>query len=452
MIRTICMFYNNSRIEVRDKIAAFFRLAGLYVSERFYNLDGAILKNLAKVSENVSLDNTDYSMKRLNSDYNIYLLDAQNDLELLADDLKDVGNDFCYVFVNDGSVQDDDIVSKCIEYIISNMYNSKILTEDEFGDLQELNNCYDKHNIYLLLVQTSYLYPFVCKSMAGKFIEQYSVVVDGLLTILNGLGLEGWGDDKHRIIQYAALKLAADANIYSKKTSLGYLYDSEQLVDNCKLLKKTDRYGNAFVMLEGEINAYILNSNNSAYESYITLCNEEGEYNAYAYYLKGENWKNFRLNIETAVKYFLKSIEIYPLYYRAWYMLGEMYLELKQTDKALLAFKTVKLIIEPYAKKKMVLPREYSFLHRSYKRIADISMRQGKYDVALSELKKAVELWNSINRQENEYFDKTQISNEVIQAIKEGINIKYIYSQIVKIYYEADMAKEGNYYMRLLRE
>ena len=387
MIRTVCMFYNNDSIEINDRIATFFKLAGLYVSERFHTLNEKVFRNLKMVSDNENIYTDTLS------DYNIYFYKDEKDIALQTDNHNDKEK-YCCVIINDSLTEDKDIVYKRIENIILNMYHSQLVTEDEYKDLHILNDYYNKNDVYILLAKTSYLYPFVCKSMAGKFIEQYSVVVDGLLTILNGLGLEGWGDDKHRIIQYAALKLAADANIYSKKASLGYLYDSEQLVDNCKLLKKTDRYGNAFVMLEGEINAYILNSNNSAYESYITLCNEEGEYNAYAYYLKGENWKNFRLNIETAVKYFLKSVETYPLYYRAWYMLGEMYTELKKAEK----------------------------------------------------------LWNSINRKDNQYFDINQIPNDIIEAIKDGINIKYIYSQIVKIYYDAEMAREGNYYMRLLRE
>lgn len=458
MIRTVCMFYNYDKIEIGDQTAAFFRLAGVYVTERFYSLDKKIRSNLKElIDQGANAKENDEYINSYEYNYSVYFLSDEKDEEFYVNELQNC-NQCRTIIAIDGyethwtKAYSHATLSNIIRCIINSMYNDNVISSEEYKDLQYLLRVYLQDNIYLLLVQTSYLYPFVCKDMADGLIGQYNNIVDKLIEYLNIWDISDWGDDLHRVIQYSILKLAVESNIYSKRSDTQYIYDSYELLNNCNKLIKSDDFGYSFALLAGEINTYILNNNNKAYSYYIDICKREDAFNAYAYYLKGQYWKEFGLDIDTAIKYFQKSIKIYPLYYRAWYMLGCMYIKLDQIDNALKAFETVKQIIMPRYNRDVMRPREYDCLCKSCRYIAEIYREKNMDDIALKELMFAEALWNHINMGDNKYFSQINISQSAINSIKKGLGISQVYGQIIDIYYKAGMAKEGNYYMDLLKK
>lgn len=453
MIRKVCLHYNYEKMEPSDKLGSFFRFIGMYVMEMHYDVDDISGGRIERLIEKY-----DIKMKtEAEFDMNIYLISSASDEEYIIQ-FEDYDKATSVIIALDGyepshlkmDSQSDDF-SKIIEDILNWMYEQELIDSTEHTELTQLSIFYNTTNIYDLLSRTEYLYPFVCDG-SDRLIQEYKNATDYLLNRFYNLRKK-CGDRQYIVYQYATLRLKVLANMYARRARKPSVYDSDDLLDKCKKVIEdsetdSDEYTNAFIMLAGEICNYLLDEDKEAYEYYMLACDSEGDYNAYAFYLKGEYWRLYGIRDDIAVKYFLKSIVVYPRYYRAWYMLGCVLTDLGDLSGAVAAFLMVHIILKERGQRFCMNARGYYCLFNGYVRYAELQERRGKKENAIAGYTLAETTWNRV---ENDILlSKIDINNYNIRGIiKRKLDISKVYINIAILYNSVGDKKKMGHYISL---
>lgn len=448
MIRAICIYYNNENVELARQIGEFFRLAGVCITEHIYNVHDKLREKIDAISREEY--GKDISIAEYNYQYKIYIVsNQQDDMYAFLD-----GFENKYIRINTNNFLDDYSLSydtirydgsvyETIESILDDIWRNKLITEYEKKDLSVLLSVYDTSGVYELIKQTKYFYPLVCESISSQLIKQFESVIFEI----SGKFKETWGGMGQAIIQYAILRLAMEANIYSEKAKVFYLYDSKDLYKKCELLIENNVYENSFKLLAGEICNYLLHDENIAYDYYMDVCKSEEVYNAYAFYLKGEYWACFGQDEIAARRYFIKSIRINPEYYVAWYMLAKNLEKINNMKNATVAYTVVRNIIYPRLRYGELAAQEYYYLVNACIRLGIIYDTPGTEDVSIKNYLMVEKVWNNIGKQKLNMLPNVNI-NELINTIKSSVDIKSVYKSIAQLYYGAGITDLGDDYMQ----
>lgn len=440
MIRTMCIYYNNKDVVFGRQISEFFKFAGLYVTERFYKQDDKLKKKIIEKFDKFPFVEYRY-------DIYVYIISNIVDEKYFIDRSNNYSK-CCLVGYRDYIINDYPdygVISnknysktlECLKGIIESLADENIIDFNEKNELLILARNYINNGIYELLSKTKYSYPFINNHDISNKIQKYNGIINGLLHVLSEQNIK-LGDSGYRIIQQSILRLATEANIYAIRTNTNGIYDVDDLLQKCDMVISDDSYSNAFVLLKGELNSYLLDHNNEAYSCYMKLCNTEEKYNAYAYYLKGKYWTEFGFDSDAARKYFLKSVYISPWYYNAWYMLGCNYIENNKLNNALAAFSMVCIIISQSRDNGVMCAEEYYYYFQSRVKIANIFGDNNMKDVALKYYLSAEDIWNKISSLEGEEIDN---------IIKSQLGINGVYDKIASIYYGAGLSGLGDDYL-----
>lgn len=454
MIRKVCQHYNYEKMEPSDKLGSFFRFIGMYVMEMHYDVDDISGGRIERLIEKY-----DIKMKtEAEFDMNIYLISSASDEEYIIQ-FEDYDKDTSVIIALDGyepshlktDFQSDDF-SNIIQYILNWMSAKKIIDFTEYNELTQLSIFCNTRNIYDLLSRTEYLYPFVCDDSDG-LLEAYENAADFLLDNFCGL-IEKWGDRQYIVYQYAALRLAALANMYARRARKPSVYNSDDLLEKCKKFIEdseadNDEYTNAFIMLAGEICNYLLDEDKEAYEYYMLACDSEGDYNAYAFYLKGEYWRLYGIRDDIAVKYFLKSIVVYPRYYRAWYMLGCVLTDLGDLSGAVAAFLMVHIILKERGQRLCMNARGYYYLFNGYVKYAELQEKRGRIQSAITAYLFAEALWNGIVH--DYYLNNIDNNYNICKTLRHELDISKVYNKIAILYNIVGDEQQRDYYVNLLK-
>lgn len=454
----MCLHYHYDRMEPSDELGSFFRFIGMYVMEKHYDRDVTLCEQISRFKDvfDVSVDTeTEF-------DFHVYLVSRNADEEYIVEN-EDLKTAKSVLIATDGYMPghfetciQSNASSAIINSIINWIYEQSLISIDEKNELNALCTFYFKNGVYSLLARTKYLYPFVCDG-ADDLLQMYENIVDSLLVNIDN-NINTWGDREYVVSQYSALYLAANANIYARRARKPYVYDSSDLLAKCSMFIPEDYdvtdmggYDYAFVMLAGEISNCLLDEDKQAYDYYIMACNNEGEYNAYAFYLKGEYWRICGIRDDLALKYFLKSVIVYPRYYRAWYMLGCVLSDMGDFVNAIDAFTMVHVILKNRMKLSCMNARGYYCLFNAYVRYAGIQERRGKMKEAITGYLYAERLWNTV--EDDKLLCKIDTDDyNIRRTLKQVLDVSEIYKCVAILYNNVGDKQQMDHYIKLLQK
>lgn len=277
MIRTIQLNYDENNVVV-DTIKTFFEYIGL-----------CVIPPAKYLNENTIIP-----------DYSFHFSDEKNMK------LSDVGNIF--------------------SAIVEEMCMNGVITEQEMGDMEIASNIFLENDMYKLISFSVNIFPLFFGDANVQTVEKLAGITEAFISKLNEFNLLGWGDKNHRILQYTALRFATEANIYSKGTNVGYAYDIDSLVSCSDKLIIGDKYDNAFLILSGKNNNFVLNQNNVAYHNYYKIVyKNEKEYNSEIFHLIGKQKYRFFFKEDEALKYYEDGMKINPIDYNLQFEIIKLY-------------------------------------------------------------------------------------------------------------------------------
>lgn len=410
MIKNINIFYDSSYSNICDKIYYLFNSIGINVIR--HNLSKNIM-----LTENIKFLQEKLQMKSINFDnddsVNIYLSN-KNSIESNTNT----------IIINTEQIDQSNI----IEFITKWLYDNNYINENEEKDLFFIDKfCCDKE-LYELLPLTENRFLYDCDKT-----DILTTKIDELVSSSSDIFID-WGNKEHEFLQYFNLYLSIHGNIYSLKVSGRYIYDAVALLKLCeRFINKQYKYYKSFILLVGEINFYFLQECNEAYKCF----EMQEKNNYYVSYLKGFYCYDFAIRDDMASKFYLKSILIYPEYYQVWYLLGCV-LRNEKDRSALIAFKTVLIILEDKMNSKCLNSNEYYCLFNSCTNYASIQSKTGKFNDAMGKYLLAERLWYGI--------DNSNLLSDSQKVLKKKLNIKNVYSELEFLYNKVGDKASMSYY------
>lgn len=399
-MKTITLYYDSAEVKISTYLLLYFRISGIYVYEKFLDFDNSLIAELLAF---IDEKNRIYS-DTISSDVGVYIISKEN-RHKLTDIIKQVQLFYKNSFVVSVSIlseQDEQLLEENgIKYINANDNKSllktllrafqeyTIVNRDEYNDLENVYKCYSKYKLRDILVASKFFY----KTQESRDFDKLSRnFMDAIISISPGSSVNTtWH------AQYARLYLAYELNMLCKTMDKRLICSKEYIVENLReMLKEQDLKDSCqIVLLLAQTYDDLFREYNISYEYYLMACNKK---NAFAYFKKGEYWNKYGESFLNAIKYYEKSISLFPEYHQAWYNLGVNYLNLENVKKALGAFENVNIILRKKRKHSHLSEMDIEYLYKAnclsgfiyYKYYSD-------YSKSLQSDLQALDIWNKID-------------------------------------------------------
>ena len=444
--------YKSSEVQPSVFLLLYFRMTGIYVYERFFDFGLEGRERLLRVlpEENRKSDLGD------DFDLDLFIVSDRADWEAYLNQYEayepqylpgrivvfseNCGISLPYkeetVYYREYMWKKIQSEQKLLDDIIGQMRSMEVISQDAWKDLNFCRQIYAQNEIQKLSLLGKFFYVAEEDKQYTDIKNNYQMAVENIFKVLRVNECK-WGDGKFIHLQYAALNMAYEGDLYCIRNGKQLIYAPKSLVSVCRLLMEDQEVlgglEDSFYLLLAQIYDDLLMDANMAYKYYLLVCKE---YNAYAYYRKGNYWQNFGKDSKKAIIYYEKSLSIYPEYYRAWYRLGMCYALEGRSDSALGAFRNIWRLLKPRLEAKRVRAMEIEYLFKAQNQCANICKKEmNNHQQAIREDLKIVEIWNAINT--STFFDLfAPNQNQIRQRVRNQLNVSKIYYDI---YFLADM-------------
>lgn len=444
-------------------ISMFFRLAGIYVTDRYiYDNGEYTARDLEERIEELLEERGDRLKLQTQKDYQyeaeIFFLSNSNDNFILENEVEFDEQKKVFIL----NYQSDSILEENYKHIIDNIdgvesinmllkkiKELQLISADEYDDLEILREIYVKKKYFNTLMKSKYF--FNSDWLYDENCSQYNNDIQEAMRKLSEKKLEDWGEPHYYHTQYAVAEMVYELNLYCRRNQKGMVYSVDGLVDVIESIDKKNSgfLGNHTKSLLGQVYYDLKDEANKAYDYYLECCDDdESLYNAFLFKVKGVYWQNFVCDYERANKYYLKSILIFPEYYSAWYKMGYCYYQLNNKRMSLFCFETIVKILKN-REYSMLTPKDIEHLFLSLKQCAELVYEiNADVDISIDYAKSAEELWN--NMPNNMYLDiisdNSEEKQKLVQEVKDNLNIKEIALHLSNMYKLRNEYDEAHYY------
>ncbi len=450
-MQIVSLKYGYSEINPSVFVLLYFRMIGVYVVEKFLNQKVSLeeeLKRLCEIEEKKEVTEDFY-------DAEIYLLQTQTDYEEYKKMPKGERTiTACYSGIEGINEEEIDIYyverkdREFLQDILNSLHERNIIKYEEYHDCCKALQIYCDLNIKELVLSTKYFYVLDEEFYTSK-INQYKKVIDTLKEALFSVRLENLGDDFYVHLQYSLINCSYEANLYSRRNNQPYIYMVQSLINiGNKLLDHNTSLEMSVRTLVGLVYSNLLQDENEGYSNYLQAC-YGNDFNSYLFLLKGQYWQNFAVDYEMANRYYFKSVQNFPEYYKAWYKIGCCLYKMKKFDKALEAFDAVRKILLQRLNDGCIKVMEIEHLFLACCQYADIIFR--KYNdikTAIRYYLYSEKVWDSI--METRFLDligKTEDERNKLRRIaKKNLEIEKIYDKLITLYMRIGNMDEAEVY------
>ena len=451
--------YTSSEIRPSVLLLLFFRMTGIYVYERFFDFDKSKKKSLLKplmnnedvkpIQEYAEFDldlyyvvnATEYEMYK---DYARYSSCESDDRVLISPEeieknISEEDRPICCFWKDDPQ--------QLLTDIINLLAGKKLISQDTKNELNQCVDVYIKNELWTASLLGKFFYIAEEAEQYQEITDQYRNSIAELFEILQLKECE-WGDEKFLHLQYSALNLIYEGNLYCIRNNRTLIYNPNGLVQICKKMLNN---GRGAIRLQESLNLLlaqvfddILKDPNSAYEYYLPACQD---YNAYAYYRKGIYWQDYAEDYKYAIKYYTKSVYIYPEYYRAWYRLGRCYMLENRCKEALDIFRNIGQILKPRLETDNVRSMEIEYLFKAQNQCGYICNKVlNNPEQSILENLEAVKAWEAIRKSKFFKLFGKEKENGIRKRVEKELNIYKIYMEICKLAHRiGDVSLEEKY-------
>lgn len=311
-MNTIRCTYHNTEVFKSTYILSFFRLAGIFVNECFFE-SKSIQKNL-----DFEPDSDVASNLFTNYDANLFII--QDDEE----------NFYNYGWVNGQNnlvirMQKNETEYQFAERILVELKNNFIINSSEFMDLHTLLEIYDSEKAYQLIYKAKYL--LLTKDDADLLVEDYIKFNIKIVESLKTHNVKEWGSKDFYHSQFAVINTNYEITnlCLHKHTPIRLVYDNNiQVCD--KMLLGIMELHNSILMLKGNIYYDLLSNSNKGYEQWVNCRKLNNRYyNPNNFYRCANYWQYFAGQYENAIKFYNKGTTIFPDDYYGWFKIGFNY-------------------------------------------------------------------------------------------------------------------------------
>lgn len=433
-MKVIRLTYRDSEMEPSVYLLLFFRLAGVYVYERFWGM-GAIQME--------GIDVTDREWNRRLEifeayDCDVYIVQDERDhLEYKRLSNKETVPE---ILLSKGLEIKDAIDYKIINNLVlvyqinEALFSRGIITSDEKTELDALADIYNSRELMNLILRDKYFFTHNDEGQLCEDLEQYDETIGDLVKWLSDNECT-WGDRRYFHMQYAVLNMIYELNCLCARYKKKLEYRRDSLLRLCNFLETRidGLLGDSVKMLVGQIFDDLYRNPNAAYERYVNCCNENTIYNSYVYFRKGNYWQDFGEDWEQALKYYTQAVVIYPPYYRAWYKIGLCNRKLGRNRQAVSAYENVRKCLANRIEGKCVRPLEIEHIFKAQVQIAEIWEKNGNRDNAIRELNWAERVWDLI--EETSFYglmcSNVQGQNYYKNITRENLDIENVYERMI---------------------
>lgn len=438
--------YKSSKMWPSVFLLLYFRMTGIYVYERFFDSGqekkNCLLSCLPGGNESGMPDSDD------DFDLDLFFVADRTDWEEYKSRYEEEGHSIHRILIVSYKCAiglpykaETNYYKECLSRkgqkkgvllsrIIKKMAEMQIVSPHTRKDLQFCQHIYSKQELWKLSLLGKYFYVAEEDEQYKKIRDKYRLTVNDIFNILRNNQCN-WGEARYIHLQYAALNMAYEGDLYCIRNNRGLIYDPHSLVQVCKLIlnsgENLKKLKESFYLLLAQIYDDLLKDANMAYEYYLLACKD---YNAYIYYRKGGYWQEYAKDYNKAVKYYIKSVSIYPEYYRAWYMLGFCYMMLGRCTEALDVYRNIGQILTPRLDKRQMRPMEIEYMFKAQNQCAYICNKvMNNPQQSIRENFKAVEVWEAIDR--SMFFDFFSPDQAIVRKrVKKQLNVSKIYYEI----------------------
>lgn len=444
-MQLIRLTYKYADIKPSTLLLLYFRLVGVYVRERFYDSQNDFQKEIGEflrdypeitpIQEDRCHYDAEIFLVRDREEYEAYRkLRGENALLVVCGNREAIGE---MEELQDAVVWYDPAKEGAfLRDILRKLLYGGQIDKNEVGEFLKAAAVCVKFRYASVTLSTKYFYNINDQGLLSRLFKDYWDIAKKLFTSYKKFLKMGRCCER---LEYAFLSVACDVNLYCQRNSRVNLFKSHALETLGQDLEKNgpaSMQSSAKILL-GQIYDAFLGDTNHAYELYVEGCNSTGDYNAYAFFLKGQYWQNFVQKYREANKYYLKSVMIWPEYYRAWYKLGFCFFKLDRVEEAVVAYDCVRRILEPRLKANTIRPMEIEHLFLACRQCGEILSTSGRdikraiqYDLC------AAEAWEKI--EETSFWDLMTEDEEERRAlqkeIKERLSIRKIYEHLYGLY------------------
>lgn len=430
----IKLYYDNSEIQISTYLLVYFRISGIYVDEKFLNLNQ---NSLIEIQEYI-VKKTHETINNIDYDAHIFIIDKENKHQL-DNVIKFVSvhpeKSFVITFSNILSETEMNQLKKnninliisdnektLLEELLKKLRKENILDKTEYENLYTIYQSYWKYQLRDLLVISRY-------SVVKDFDILSQTFVDAILSLpKEEAPSTTWN------IQYARMYLAYECNMLCKVFNKRFLCSKDYIITKLKELLKIKELNNksSIIILLAQTYNDLFNEYNIAYEYYLMPCTKNI---AFSYFKKGEYWNIYGKNPTYAIKYYEKSLLLFPENYKTWYNLGISYLNLGKVKDSLSAFQYVNLILKKKYQFHHLSELEIGYLYKSNELSGYIYHEYfSDYSKALSYYFFALDIWKTVNKDtyiSNKNFTVSNI--DIHEKLKKSLNIDTLVKNISHI-------------------
>ena len=436
-MKVIRMTYRVDDIEPSVYLLLFFRLAGIYVYERFWGEPSVEINGVGLPDDIQLLRPPVFSAY----DCDIFLVKDDNDrqkYEMLPDRKPEkevllAQDGLCSnaISIGNGSIE-------LLKHVLKELFGKQIIDLNERNDLEGLAQIYADNKLMQLTLRAKYFFTANEEPQIRAIIDGYENIITALTDQMQGQGCQ-WGDRKLFYTQYAALNMIYELNCFCVRYRRSLEYNRESLLTLCDVLEVglDGLLGDSVKMLMGQIYDDLFLDANKAYECYVNCCNDNTAYNSYVYFRKGKYWQEFANDWENALKYYMQAVYIYPEYYRAWYKIGLCYQNLNNPRGVVISYENVRKCLSERISEKCVRPMEIEHIFKAQMQIAEIWEANGNPTNAISALKWVERVWNLIDQ--TSFYgvmcgDDEESINFYKAKTRENLNIDRLCEKMIVLY------------------
>lgn len=424
-MKTIRMTYRYSDVNRSLPLVLFFRMVGVYVMESFLHPRLDFKQELSTIGAQP------IEIAWNPCDADIFLPQSLGDIDDYENDLNQT-----LVILNDGEF--DNIPLKNIVYyqenerdflsaVIEQLRKMRIIESRESEDLKKIVEVLFDNKYVALVLKCNAMLPknradiqIFKEESIQKNVRSWRNIIDAFLGILKQENVHKWGESCGERIQYSIANASYALDFYCKKMGRKLEILPDSLITICDYMENfyDDSLQNALMVLKAQVCLDLLEDVTKGYHYLLSICDRYGDYNAYAYFLKGNYWLNNAQDYENAEKYYVRAIERFPEYYRAWYRLGVAYYKIGDKEKALTAFESVIKILKPRMLDNKLRVRETEHLFLAYKYSGNIYYE--KYDNLRMAIHCYKNAWNVYdNIEESTFYSQMGIGKAMLEKIRE---------------------------------
>lgn len=430
----IKLYYDNSEIQISTYLLLYFRISGIYVDEKFLNLNQ---NSLIEIQEYIVKKNHE-TINNIDYDAHIFIIDKENKHQL--DNVIKFApvhpeKSFVVTFSNILSETEmnqfkknninliiSDNEKTLLEELLKKLREENILDKTEYENLYTIYQSYWKYQLRDLLAISRY-----------SVVKDFDILSQTFLDAILSLPKEDAPSTTWNI-KYARLYLAYEYNMLCKSLDKRLICSKEYIVNKLKeMLKVNELRDNCqLVLLLAQTYDDLFSEYNIAYEYYLMPCTKNI---AFSYFKKGEYWNIYGKNPTYAIKYYEKSLLLFPANYKTWYNLGISYLNLGKVEDSLSAFQYVNLILKKKYQSHHLNELEIRYLYKSNELSGHIYHKYySDYSNALSKYFFALDIWKTVNKDtyiSNKNFTVSNIDTH--EKLKKILNIDTLVTNISHI-------------------